>query len=527
MYLIETTPEIAQAAGVSDALDAMNTEMRNTLQRTYVTQYRSRYVINRTTIAQAFSWLSIRKQELTTNRYAINISLNYKMLPEITEDPPEERAAQIATDICTSACAPAPTPVAPFITPRNIITISISIYNTNTRKQEYAATKKYIDEHTDIATKLTGTAAATMDVYHSVSAYKKTMQPDPTVIEYVVFTNKMSDEFIFKLSGLIHNNLFPDLTTDVPITEAIMSGNALRMAKIYKPIMETAINAAAEQEKQRIAVEKEYIRQKHLEQLELSTAALLSKKDIAALERTLISYRNEYATRVQSAAQYYRDKVESAEKELFIEQNGTVTYDEEALKQYLMNNKDLIMLRKHGSSSVKITVHGKLLYWNEAQIKTLVANEHSSINANFRGTKELELFKDILVNKKYTVHFVEEVSLDLLNRSISCAKFSTVAYNVESFPSNPHHWCYNCWGEYTSIIAKALSEKKPFQDVLALIQSAVCSLNSTDISVLKEFIRHVLSPTSQFTWGAFLEDNETGEMITTAEHYRRYTNAQD
>jgi hypothetical protein len=97
-----------------------------------------------------------------------------------------------------------------------------------------------------------------------------------------------------------------------------------------------------------------------------------------------------------------------------------------------------------------------------------------------------KLFKAVFIDEDYILHFTDciKINYNTGGYSASAGALSHV-HTVRGLP-NPHHYHYNCWGNYNSIITELIIN----YDHLALflqIKAAVGSLNMTDYTVLNRF----------------------------------------
>lgn len=97
-----------------------------------------------------------------------------------------------------------------------------------------------------------------------------------------------------------------------------------------------------------------------------------------------------------------------------------------------------------------------------------------------------KLFKAIFIDEDYILHFTDCIKINYNTGTYSASSSAlSHVHTVRGLP-NPHHYHYNCWGNYSSIITELISN----YDHLALflqIKAAVGSLNMTDYTVLNRF----------------------------------------
>lgn len=101
--------------------------------------------------------------------------------------------------------------------------------------------------------------------------------------------------------------------------------------------------------------------------------------------------------------------------------------------------------------------------------------------------------KETVFAKLFKLAFIDEAIVFMFTDCISL-NFRTISYSGNgtgaTFPQvamrNPHHYHYNCWGNYGPVITKLLKQYS-FMQLFLQIKAAVGSLNMTDYTVLSRF----------------------------------------
>ena len=102
-----------------------------------------------------------------------------------------------------------------------------------------------------------------------------------------------------------------------------------------------------------------------------------------------------------------------------------------------------------------------------------------------------KLFKAVFLDEKYVLHFTDNIIVYFTDCNITAHNrdYNTGFHTVRGLP-NPHHYYYNCWGSYETVIAELISQYN-YMQLLLQIKAAVGSLNMTDYTVLNRFRAHI------------------------------------
>lgn len=143
---------------------------------------------------------------------------------------------------------------------------------------------------------------------------------------------------------------------------------------------------------------------------------------------------------------------------------------------------DINMLINAGVSNLNID-SGSILRF---KIKTPVTQYDSDaakiyIDKQVSYDWQKQLLEAIFVKQDYVIYFEEVITMDLDKVTFSCDKSMS-----KYFCYNPHHYYYQCWGNYVPAIVKTLSEMDIITSIIN-IKSAVSSLNFTDYAVCNRF----------------------------------------
>ena len=97
-----------------------------------------------------------------------------------------------------------------------------------------------------------------------------------------------------------------------------------------------------------------------------------------------------------------------------------------------------------------------------------------------------KLFKAVFIDEDYILHFTDCIKINYRAGTCSASEAAqSHVHTVRGLP-NPHHYYYNCWGNYSSIISELIANYNHLALFLQ-IKAAVGSLNMTDYTVLNRF----------------------------------------
>lgn len=104
-------------------------------------------------------------------------------------------------------------------------------------------------------------------------------------------------------------------------------------------------------------------------------------------------------------------------------------------------------------------------------------------------TEDLEfLFKLLFIDEKAVLNFDEPIDISLTQGTIqSRSGYTRLNHDYAKWLPNPHHFHYNCWGSYQTVITKLIHEYK-LEELFYQIKAAIGSLNFLDYPVLDRFL---------------------------------------
>ena len=99
-----------------------------------------------------------------------------------------------------------------------------------------------------------------------------------------------------------------------------------------------------------------------------------------------------------------------------------------------------------------------------------------------------ELFKLLFIDEKVVLLFDQAIDIKLNRGTFTALNGETRLYtDLNSSLPNPHHYFYNCWGSYGSVIVKLINEYK-LEEIFYQIKAAMGSLNFSDPPVIGQFL---------------------------------------
>lgn len=110
---------------------------------------------------------------------------------------------------------------------------------------------------------------------------------------------------------------------------------------------------------------------------------------------------------------------------------------------------------------------------------------------NDRSKETAWLFKKLFLDEQVVLNFDEAIDIKLNRGTIQAKQGCTNLYNdLHEILPNPHHYHYNCWGNYGGIITRLIHEYK-LEELFYQIKAAVGSINFADYPVMGQFLTHL------------------------------------
>lgn len=99
-----------------------------------------------------------------------------------------------------------------------------------------------------------------------------------------------------------------------------------------------------------------------------------------------------------------------------------------------------------------------------------------------------KLFELLFIDEKVVLLFDQAIDIKLNRGTFTARNGETRLYtDLNNSLPNPHHYFYNCWGSYGSVIVKLINEYK-LEEIFYQIKAAMGSLNFSDPPVIGQFL---------------------------------------
>ena len=469
--------------------EELDNAYRVSWNRMSINRYRSRTDVTEPQIATAFSYLrllDISKDPATVNRRAIRY-----VTRAVQRGVDPETAFTNATAEIVGALE--------FNYPYTIIMFNTANAATNSEKLLTFLTES------DIYTELNVRTMVTSTPNHKIHIFERTItvnnEEDRKL--YIILNNVDTPEVLFKTAAalMMSTNYFGEDTEK--IAEAWMTGDGTKVSTLiierYKEYREVLT------------------RKRFDDSIQLILTSLTETKRhnydyrIRNLEREI----NDHYKRIRELMDAL-NKVKGAYL-LSI----TMNEDDKAkqLIDFLNVCKDKISFIEAHGNELRLVYKTPLVYFDG----NLLANYFASTLRNSVNTSpdwEQKLLKDIFIDKKYTLFIESGIALNLNDSTFRNLRPSSVNVHENGIP-NPHHMYYDCWGDYTPEITRALQDSD-YVTAITTAFAAMGGINLADTAVVDKFVDDELHSYRDFQC---LKDNETSEYMTITEYKRRYENA--
>lgn len=241
------------------------------------------------------------------------------------------------------------------------------------------------------------------------------------------------------------------------------------------------------------------------------------------LQKKLINKENDIRSYESLLEAYYRDRAQILGELAQIE-NEKATYDKDAIR--LLVDKGVV----HGLHTDQITNgRGKLYFLCSAQLTAYdkrAAKSYINGSCFEPGSMLQKFYQHIFLDEELILQFSEEVVLDFANKTVAAGQdYANRLTDFNQTIPNPHHWYFNCWGNYKTQLTRMISDCN-LEGAFYTIKNAIGSINFTDGAVLGRFknIMHGIVELDYTPKFILWRDENYSTPHTWAETYEHYKN---
>lgn len=457
-------------------------------RRTRINRYRSRTDVTEDMISTAFAWMRLPKladNELTAPNANYMQYITRSVQRGISVEDAKDNAARIISDAVNNGYA-----------------TTVLTFNTATAATPAEAIKTMLDEASDLYTELNVRTMLVSSPNHKIHIYKRTNE-ERTL--YVILNNIDSPAVVFKIAAAImyEQNFFGEDTQK--FAQTWLSGNPTEIfaliANHYKAYNDT----------------------KKEREFNAALSGLITSVD----EAKKSTYNRKIRDIQDEIDNYYatiEDRIKTLNKikgEYLLQLTTNTDERINDLKNYLSTCRDKISYIAVDGHYLTIIYRTELMYFEENLLQPYFNSNRDNIVNNAPDWMQ-QLLKDLFINKTYTLQIESGIYLDLHAKTFRYINpTSYIEYNCLCGIPNPHHKYYNCWGDNTPIIHKAMLESDYLTAILTAF-AAMSGLSLSDTAVLDKFINNEFY---EFDNTLCIKINETDEVITPEEYRRRFNNA--
>ena len=185
--------------------------------------------------------------------------------------------------------------------------------------------------------------------------------------------------------------------------------------------------------------------------------------------------------------------IQTVEEQLsqYLREQRNIQYEMAGLSNEALSEDELNMLiTKKVVNNVNIDRH-HIIYVAEAPCLSF-DKDAARVYYNNLGDKSTifaQLFKLAFIDETVIIKFYDVIKIDFNHCAIMAQGTNQPTGSLIGL-RNPHHYHYNCWGNYSSPIKKLIQQYSYLQLFLQ-VKAAVGSLNMTDYTVLRRFATDV------------------------------------
>lgn len=240
------------------------------------------------------------------------------------------------------------------------------------------------------------------------------------------------------------------------------------------------------------------------------------KQKLSAKESDIRSYES-------ALEKYYRERAQLLGELAQIE-NEKSAYDKDAVR--LLVDKNVI----HGLRTDQLTNgSGRLFFLCSAQLTAYdkrAAKNYINGSCFEKDSILQKFYQHVFLDEELMLQFSEEVIFDFTNKTILAGHgYASRLIDFNTAIPNPHHWYFNCWGNYKTQLLRMLADCN-LEGAFYTVKNAIGSLNFTDGAVLGRF-KTVMEAIIELTYTPkfilWREENYS-TLHTWAETYVHYKN---
>lgn len=233
---------------------------------------------------------------------------------------------------------------------------------------------------------------------------------------------------------------------------------------------------------------------KNLRLVELrNTFNNLNQTRVHNLQRTELRIKNDIARYEESLKAWYKELYDVQTK-IYCGNNDDLTQED---IEFLIN-KDVVK---------QLTISGEKIYFNIAAPclvfdKQAAEKYYNKVLIDDPNTNFARIFKAAFIDESIIILFEDAITVDFKEGYIDARTINHTHNGNVLF--NPHHYYYNCWGNYTTIINKLINNYS-YMQLFMQIKAAVGSLNMVDYTVLNKF---------KYQVEQFIHDEQSGYSLS-------------
>ena len=327
------------------------------------------------------------------------------------------------------------------------------------------------------------------DRFHKIRCYNVGTEECP---KYYILSTKATLNILHKIISLVPK-LYPHLFADVDPA----------IVEMYKKLADPKYN--------------------NLDPLWDYYTDIIQEKDLIELKREIHSMKNKAIENVKYRIELIEKDIQASEsrlRDLFKSHQkdntmllGLEYSDEEQYKAFtafLIEHSYLSYREKLSSGVYAFTCKAPVKYFDGDAIKTY---QNTVLRRYSKTFKQLTL--KTFVENKYELWFETNFYVNFNDSRVGKLHgYNGTANYVTHYPmtnnGNPHIYLYNCWGNNSSNITKALAYNNLIE-AFEIATAACCNLNFDDITVTKDFFSYLESGHYK---APMFYNKETKQMLT-------------
>lgn len=239
--------------------------------------------------------------------------------------------------------------------------------------------------------------------------------------------------------------------------------------------------------------------------------------NISNVRNRIGSIQSEIHDYENTLASSYRTLKDEQER-LFAAENMGSTIDYEAVYKYIKNKPEIKVMKPINSSTLAVAIVTEFRYFDDEVLAIHLKNDRAAINTSGLAP----IFKDVFIDKTYKMVVRAAMQINFTGCNVSNCTQIWETYIQQNGLPNPHIMRFNCFGNNSPVLSKAVKEGS-FEILFEYMISSASNINFSDSAVVNHFVEVIKNDRTLWTKKCLLDKD--GNLHTLKEIYPNIYNS--